>query len=110
MTNFLEKRSEPRNIIDEYYSVEFQIKGLELAYKFKIHDISSSGICVIVKDNSELLKHIKVNDILSIKYCPLGSLSKPKYFKTEIRHITKDNLGKFGGHYLVGLLLLEEVI
>ena len=58
--NFKERRSEPRRIIDQYYSVEFLVEDLEFAYQFKIWNKSSKGISVLVKEDSDLLNHIKV--------------------------------------------------
>jgi hypothetical protein len=63
-----EKRSEPREIIDQYYSVKFSIKGAPYAFQFKLWTISSKGKCVIVKKSSTVLKHLKVGHILDIKH------------------------------------------
>jgi uncharacterized protein YbaR (Trm112 family) len=106
--NFEERRSEPRRIIDQYYSVEFLIEDLEFAYQFKIWDKSSKGISVLVKEDSDLLNHIKVGDILNMKYYKADSSKATEYLKTEIKHITKDKKGRFKGLYLVGLSILEE--
>ncbi len=108
MTNkFTEKRSEPRSIIDQYYSVEFSVKGTAFVYQFKIWDLSSKGICVLVQENSGVLKHLKTGHILNMKYYAKDSLKRTE-LKTEIKHITKDDTGRFKGHYLVGLSILEE--
>jgi len=50
--DFTEKRSEPRRIIDQYHSVEFSLRDCAFTYQFKIWDISSKGICVLVKEDS----------------------------------------------------------
>jgi len=105
---FIEKRSEPRNIIDQYYSVEFLISGCVCAYQFKIWDISSKGVCVLVKEDSDLLNYIKVGDILDLKYYKTDSSEPPEYLKTGIKHITKDEKGRFKGAYLVGLSIPEN--
>jgi len=43
-----------------------------------------------------------------MKYYPLNLEDQPEYIETEIKHITKDEKGRFKGHYLVGLLVLEK--
>jgi len=102
-----EKRTESRAIADVYHSVEFQLGGLFPAYVFRVRDLSPSGLGILVKEDSEVLSHIRVGDILRLRYhrgdpsTPLDSL------ETEIRHITEDDTG-FAGHRLVGLLILEE--
>ena len=103
----MEKRAHPRTIIDRYYSVEFDISGTENAYQFKIWDISEKGLCILVKEGSELIQHLKVGTRLNMKYYKIDSSNTADYIKTEIRHITKDENGRFRGHYLVGLYIIE---
>jgi len=106
--DFIEKRSEPRSIIDKYYSVEFSISNSAYIYQFKIWDISKKGVCVLVKEDSDLLNHLKVGDILNLKYYPTDSSHPIEHLKTKIRHITKDEEGRFKGLRLVGLSILEK--
>jgi len=105
--DFTEKRSESRSIIDRYYSVEFSIREAAYVYQFKIWDISPKGMCVLVKEDSGLLKHLRVGDILDLKYYSTDSSKPTEYLKTEIKHITKDDTGRFKGLCLVGLSILE---
>ena len=102
----MERRSEPRGIIDRYYSVEFSLSGCSFVYQFKIWNISTKGICVLVKEDSDLLNHVKVGDILNLKYYPADSSQPGELLETEIKHITKDEQGRFKGVYLVGLSIL----
>jgi len=104
----MERRSEPRGIIDRYYSVEFSLSGCSFVYQFKIWNVSAKGICVLVKEDSDLLNHLKVGDVLNLKYCPTDSLKAGEFLKTEIKHITKDDQRRFKGVYLVGLAILEN--
>jgi hypothetical protein len=105
--NINEKRSEPRNIINQYYSVEFSIRGCPFTYQFKIWNISQKGICVLVKEDSELINYLKVGDILNLKYYTIDTSKPVEFIKTEIRHITKDESGHFKNLFLVGLSILE---
>lgn len=105
--DFVEKRSESRSMIDRYYSVEFSIRDSAYVYQFKIWDISLKGMCVLVKEDSDLLKHLRVGDILDLKYYTTDSSKPTEYLKTEIKHITKDETGRFKGLFLVGLSILK---
>lgn len=105
---FVEKRSEPRSIIDRYYSVEFALKGMDFVYQFKIWNMSSKGMCVLIKEDSVVLEHLKAGDILDMKYYSTDSSASATYLQTEIRHITKDDQGRFKGHFLVGLSILGD--
>jgi hypothetical protein len=103
-----DRRFETRSRVDQYDSVEFSVNGLEHLYQFRIWDISPSGMGVLVKEGSEVLKHLKVGDILNMKYYREESLDQPEYLRTKIKHITKDDRGRFKGSYLVGLSILLE--
>ena len=107
-TKQTERRSEERNITDLYYSVEFSIKGLNYIYQFKLRDISQKGMCIIVKENSPVLQHIKVDDLLDMKYYSVETADKTDTIITKIKHITKHAHGRFQGHSLVGLEILKK--
>ena len=98
-----DRRSEYRNLAKLYYSVEFSIQGMAYTYQFKLRDISTKGMCILVKDGSNILSYIKMDDIVNMKYYSKESITKTDTIKTKIKHITKDHLGQFKGHHLVGL-------
>ncbi len=104
----VEKRSEPRKIEDKYYSVEFSLPDLDFSYQFKIWNMSSKGVCVVVKEDSDLLNHVKVGQILDLKYSTTDASHPVENQKTEIKHISKDEEGRFKGLYLIGLSILES--
>lgn len=98
-----EKRSEPRRIIEEYYSVEFSISGVEMTYLFKIWNISTKGLCVLVRPESDLIKRLRVGETIQMKFWKGDGSKQADFINTKIQHITKDDTGKFRGHCLVGL-------
>ena len=106
--NPTERTYEPRSITDRYYSVEFSINGSAYVYQFKIWDISPKGTYVLVKEDSDLLNHLKVGEILDLKYYTTDSAKPIECLETEIRHIAKDEKGRFKGLYLIGLSILED--
>ncbi len=107
MTNdFLEKRSEPRTVVDQYYSVDFSIGDESYVYQFKIWDLSSKGMCLLVKEDSAVLGHLKVGDIVNMRYYPPDSSKPGEYLKTKIRHMTKNEEGRFKGNCMVGISIL----
>ena len=103
-----EKRYEPRTELDQYNSVELSIPDAGLIYRFRIWNLSSRGMCIVVKKDSDLLKHLKVDNILNVKYYPTDSSCRTECLKTQIKHITKDKQGRFRNHVLVGLFILEK--
>ncbi|HUV49479.1 MAG TPA: PilZ domain-containing protein [Anaerolineae bacterium] len=103
----VEKRYDPRKMADKYFRVEFSKSGLTHFYTFKLRDISSKGMCILIKEGSDVLKSLKVGDILDMKYYTEEQSSQPNELKTKIKHITKDDQGRFKGHCLVGLSIIE---
>jgi hypothetical protein len=103
----IERRSEPRKMIDKYFRVEFSKSGLTHFYNFKLRDISSKGMCILVKEGSDVLKSLKAGDILDMKYYTEEQSSQPNQLKTKIKYITKDHQERFKGHCLVGLSIIE---
>ncbi len=61
--NLKEKRSELRTVLKKFYSVEFQLKGTGNLYQFKLRNISSKGLGILVNEDSAILQHLKVSDI-----------------------------------------------
>lgn len=105
--NVLSRRPK-RKIINEFYSVEINFDGNCLMNQFVIYDITTEGLCLIIEDDSKLLKKITVGGIYKMKYYPINLLDKVKYIETKIRHITKADVKKFDGHYLVGLSIKKD--
>ena len=103
-----EKRSEQRRKADQYYSAEFLVEGMEVLYQFKIWDVASSSLSVLVNEHSQILPRIKVGDTLNVKYYSSGSGYPSDYQRTAIRHITRNDEGRLKGHFLVGLEILES--
>jgi hypothetical protein len=106
--SFIDRRSEPREVLDQFYSVEFCLDGLGMAYQFKIWNVASRSMCVLVKEDSEILSRLKVGEILNMKYYAHNRTSPTTCLETAIRHITRDDHGRFKGHYLVGLEIIMD--
>jgi hypothetical protein len=107
MPKFIERRSERRKTVDERYTLEFSCSGVPFIYKFRIWNMSSKGMCILVRDDSEVLKHLTEGDVLEMKY--YTSPSRWECLKTQIRHITKSEGERFKEHTMVGLQILEKV-
>jgi hypothetical protein len=97
---------ESRNVLNKYYSVQFCVNGMDTAYLFKLRDIPLNGLCILVKEDSPVLRELEVGDILSMGYHPLESPESPKLLKTRVT--SKNEYDLFSGHSLVGLSILEQ--
>ena len=103
-----EKRAEIRKVLNRYYSVEFQLKETGTLYHFKLRDIASNSLGILVNEDSAVLEYLKVNDTLKMKYYPPDASGSAEFLKTQIIHITKKDGESFKGHFLIGLSILEK--
>jgi hypothetical protein len=65
-------------------------------------------MCILIREDSDILNHLKTGDILEMKYYTRDSSKPTDYIRTKIKHITEDDTGRFKGHFLVGLSVSEE--
>jgi len=108
--NNLETKNDLNKSVKEtakFYSAEVKIEGLNFAYQFKIWNIPSKPICFMIREDSEILQCLKAGDSLDVKYYSSNPVYSSEYHKTVIREITKEDQGRFKGHYLVGLEISE---
>ena len=107
--NRTERRAEVRETLEKMKSLELKLPNLPI-YVFRVKDTSANGICFLVKGNSDILNHIQLGQILSVRYHE-EDISKPsKVFTSEIKHITKMDKGPHKSHQLIGLMILENEI
>ena len=105
-----DRRPESRTILDRYYSVEFRLQETGNVYQFKLRDMSSKGLGILVNKDSAVLKHLKVGDTVDMKYIPPELAGSFESLKTQIAHITQKDEDPFKGHFLLGLLITEREI
>lgn len=105
--DFTDRRADTRKPPEKYYSVQFSVKDLGYFYQFKIWDVSSRGMCILVGEKSSVVGHLHVGDVIKMQYYLSESMGSTEEFETEINHITKNDQGRFKGHYLVGLSILN---
>ena len=104
-----EHRSEPRKLLDKYHTVQFMLNRAGPAYMFKLRDLSTQGLCILVRRDSAVLKVLKVGDVMDMQFLPPGARMPAEQLRTEIRHITpKDSESPVSGHSMVGLVILER--
>ena len=101
-----ERRSETREIAQRYFSVQFTTPGLDSFYQFKLWNISPKGICILVKEDSEVLNHLNVGDTIEMTYFLTDAPGSSEIMQTQIKHIAKNEEGRFQGHFLIGLSIL----
>jgi hypothetical protein len=106
--NPIERRSEDRRIVNKFYTVELFIHEVKFMYRFRIWDITSKGISLLINEDSDLLNYLKVGDMLHLRYHTSDSKKPIGYLKTVIKHISKADAERFEGYLIVGLSILQE--
>jgi hypothetical protein len=102
----VENRYDAKTILDEYYSVQFFINGKGPGYLFKLRNISSTGPCILVKQDSSVFKELKVGDILDMEYNQPESFGVCKLLKTRIT--SKIPHDRYSGHSIVELSVVDN--
>jgi len=91
-----------------YCSVEFAVDGADYLRQYRLWNMEPKVMCVLIKETSEVADCLKVGDTMKMKYYSEDALHSPQYLETEIRQITKEDQGRFRGHYVVGLSILGD--
>jgi hypothetical protein len=103
----VERRSELRKNEEPMRSVELKLPSLPI-YLFKVKDSSKNGFCLLVKEDSNILEHIHVGQILNIRSYSEDNMESAEILLSKIKHITKKDESPYTGHQLVGLMVLEK--
>ena len=105
--NSMEKRSESRGAPKGFHSASIKLVGVPL-YQFKLKDSSENGASILVKEDSFMLNYLDVGQILRINFSSDLESDHNGDFEIEIVHITKVDKGRYKGHYLVGVRILDK--
>ncbi|MBU0991552.1 MAG: PilZ domain-containing protein [Proteobacteria bacterium] len=101
--DFTEMRSETRNTTHQYSSVEFWVDELCIFYHCKVRDTSQNGLSILIKEDSQVLDHLKIGQQIQLKLYQNSLNAAIESRSTEVRHITRQGEGRYSGHVLVGL-------
>jgi len=91
-----------------FYSVEFLIQELQMLYQFKIRNSSAEPMFIVVREDSALLEQLKVGTVFKSKYYSTDSLCPTLDVETRIKQIARGEQGRFKGHYLIELAIIED--
>ncbi len=91
-----------------YTCVEFHIQNMGAVYQSKIWEVPLKGLFFLVKEGSSVLGHLSSGDEIKARYTEVNRRKPGDYIKTKIRYIIQEHTGRFKGHYLVGLAMMEE--
>ena len=91
----------------QYSSVEISNVNTMFRYHFKLWRFDKNDICILVKEDSQILPNLKEGDKMNMKFYGREALSNSEFRETAIGLIHKADNGRFKGHYLVYLNILQ---
>jgi hypothetical protein len=103
-----ERRKGERETADHKYSAIVRISGVPI-YQLKLKDISRSGTCLVVKENSAILEYFKIGQALEIRYHYRNGPKSGVHYMCEIRHVTKAEQGRYRGHFFIGTRIVSKL-
>jgi hypothetical protein len=105
-----ESRPEKREPAKETYNAEIKLLGCPV-YQVKIADTAWTGSATVVNDDSSLHSFLTANRVLDVRYHSDEPEKRPdtvKQFKAEVKHVSEVKQGRYKGHRLVGIQILEN--
>ena len=103
-----ERRSSPREILNRFHSVEFRLKDRLVVYHCKLRDVSSKGLCIIIREDSPIYNALNPGIHLKMRFYPQEVSKPPVSLTTRIAHVTPQEDGRYRHHCLIGLEVLDQ--
>jgi hypothetical protein len=100
-------RSKIRNPASEGASISFKPPGGVWEYQIKLRELSDSGLGLLVKQDSDLLKQISVGDVFTVNYHEDSVPMTVQHQTVQVRHISFPPTGIPENHMVIGLRFLE---
>ena len=94
--------------VNDFYSVEIKIDDVNCMYQFKLWKMPSEPSFVLVKPESGIMKWIHPGDVLHMTYYGDNLTYQKRKFPTRILNIDRQDEGRFRGHYIVKLGIVEN--
>ena len=102
------KPCSPRAITEKYFSVQFSIKGFSGIYQFRIRTFDSESLCILVREDSDVLEQLKEGDLVTMSFCLHEGMGHVDPMPTRIEYVCEDGKGRFKGHRLIGFNVLAN--
>jgi hypothetical protein len=103
-----DRRLEPRVTKLSNHRVEFKFTGVPV-YQLIVRDLSAHGAGIVARTDSKILNIIRIGQELDVKLISHGESAGPTgHYKSRIEHISEVKEGRFRGHMVVGILILDK--
>ena len=103
-----DRRIEPRVTKLSNHRVEFKFTGVPV-YQLIVRDLSANGAGIVARPDSKILNMIRIGQELDVKLISFAGATGPSgHYRSRIEHISELKEGRFRGHMVVGLSLLNK--
>ena len=97
------RQREANPLQQNYYSVEFALRGNQPVYQFKLWRSEHNSFFLLAKDGSDLISQLKVGRIMPMKYYSENAARATEVRDTRITEIVNETQGRFSGHHRIEL-------
>ena len=94
--------------VTEAYSVQFPLKGSNFKQELKVWHKSPSYMCLLVKEDSDVLPLLKTGGTLRMNYYGNDLFAPSEHLHTEIKRIKKSEESDLRGYYFVEVGILKR--
>jgi hypothetical protein len=104
-----DRRFEPRATKLSDHRVEFKFPGVPI-YQLKVRDLSAKGAGIMARADSKFLNMIRIGQELNVKLISFTEATGPSgHYRSRIEHISELKEGRFRGHMVVGISILNQI-
>jgi len=104
-----DRRIEPRATKLSNHSAEFKIPGVPV-YQLKVGDLSANGAGIVARADSKILNLIRIGQELDVKLISFaGATGQSGHYKSRIEHISEVKEGRYHGHMVIGISILNKM-
>jgi hypothetical protein len=104
-----DRRIEPRVTKLSNHRVEFKFTGVPV-YQLIVRDLSANGAGIIIRADSKFLNMIQIGQELDVKLISFAEATDPSgRYRSRIEHISEPQEGRFRGHMVIGISILNQI-
>jgi hypothetical protein len=103
-----ERRLEPRSTQLSNHRAEIKFPGVPV-YQLKVRDMSAKGAGIVVRADSHFLNMVQIGQELNVNLLMPRETGPSGQYKSRIEHISELHQGRFKGHRVVGISILDKI-
>jgi hypothetical protein len=104
-----DRRLEPRATKLSDHMAEFKLTGVPI-YQLKVRDLSAKGAGILARADSKILNMIRIGQELDVKLISFAETTDSSgHYRSRIEHISELKEGRYHGHMVIGISILNKM-